>query len=60
MEPILSRSFFARDAVTVAGDLIGTILLVDGIGGRVVETGTVLLFRGFWSSPLSSPFRQFG
>jgi hypothetical protein len=24
------------------------------------ETGTVLLFRGFWSSPLSSPFRQFG
>jgi DNA-3-methyladenine glycosylase len=38
MEPILSRSFFARDAVTVAGDLIGTILLVDGIGGRIVET----------------------
>ncbi len=22
--------------------------------------GTVLLFRGFWSSPLSGPFRQFG
>jgi DNA-3-methyladenine glycosylase len=38
MEPTLSRSFFARDAVTVAGDLIGTILLVDGIGGRIVET----------------------
>src|SRR5919112_1271357 len=38
MEATLNRSFFARDAVTVAGDLIGTILLVDGIGGRIVET----------------------
>jgi DNA-3-methyladenine glycosylase len=38
MEPTLSRSYFARDAVTVAGDLIGTILLVDGVGGRIVET----------------------
>ena len=33
-----SRSFFAHDAVTVARELIGAILLVDGIGGRVVET----------------------
>jgi DNA-3-methyladenine glycosylase len=38
METTLPRSFFARDAVTVACDLIGGILLVDGIGGRIVET----------------------
>jgi DNA-3-methyladenine glycosylase len=34
----LPRSFFARDAVTVARDMIGTTLLVDGVGGIVVET----------------------
>ncbi len=38
METTLSRSFFARDAATVARDLIGATLLVDGIGGRIVET----------------------
>jgi DNA-3-methyladenine glycosylase len=38
METTLPRSFFARDAVTVARDLIGATLLVDGIGGRIVET----------------------
>ncbi len=38
METTLPRSFFARDAVTVARELIGAILLVDGIGGRIVET----------------------
>jgi hypothetical protein len=37
MEPPLPQSFFARDAVTVARELIGAILLVDGIGGRIVE-----------------------
>lgn len=34
----LSRSFFERDVVVVARDLIGAVLLVDGVGGRIVET----------------------
>jgi len=34
----LSRSFFALDAVTAARDLIGATLLVDGLGGLIVET----------------------
>ena len=34
----LAADFFARDAVTVAKALIGVRLLVDGIGGIVVET----------------------
>ena len=34
----LDADFFARDAVTVAKALIGVRLLVDGIGGFVVET----------------------
>jgi DNA-3-methyladenine glycosylase len=36
---ILSSAFFARDAVTTARDLVGATLLVDGIGGVIVETG---------------------
>lgn len=38
METTLPRSFFARDAVTAARDLIGATLLVNGIGGRIAET----------------------
>jgi len=36
-EPI-TAAFFARPALTVARDLIGATLLVDGVGGIVVET----------------------
>ena len=34
----LDPDFFARDAVTVAEALIGVRLLVDGVGGVIVET----------------------
>lgn len=34
----IGASFFARDPVTVARALIGILLLVDGIGGIIVET----------------------
>ncbi len=37
-DAILSPAFFARDAVAVAQDLVGATLLVDGIGGVIVET----------------------
>ncbi len=33
----LTRSFFDRSVHDVAPDLIGTTLMVDGVGGRVVE-----------------------
>lgn len=35
--PPLSRRFFARSVHEVAPDLIGVTLLVDGVGGRIVE-----------------------
>jgi DNA-3-methyladenine glycosylase len=34
---VLSRSFFARSVHEVASDLIGVTLLLDGVGGRIVE-----------------------
>ena len=34
----LDRTFFERDAVTVARALIGVEVLVDGVGGPIVET----------------------
>jgi DNA-3-methyladenine glycosylase len=36
--PHLSRAFFARTAAEVARDLIGATLLVEGVGGLIVET----------------------
>jgi DNA-3-methyladenine glycosylase len=35
--PKLKRSFFARSVHEVAPELIGVTLLVDGVGGRIVE-----------------------
>ncbi len=35
--PRLDRRFFARSVHEVAPDLIGVTLLVDGVGGRIVE-----------------------
>ncbi|MCR6503063.1 DNA-3-methyladenine glycosylase [Shinella sp. CPCC 101442] len=34
----MDERFFVRDVVTVAADLLGARLLIDGIGGRIVET----------------------
>jgi DNA-3-methyladenine glycosylase len=33
----LNREFFARDTLTVARDLLGTVLVVAGVEGRIVE-----------------------
>ena len=35
--PTLTRDFFARSVHEVAPELIGVTLLVDGVGGRIVE-----------------------
>ncbi|GGD92677.1 putative 3-methyladenine DNA glycosylase [Aureimonas endophytica] len=35
---MIEKSFFARSAASVAADLIGCALFVDGVGGLIVET----------------------
>ncbi len=35
---LLPASFYTRDVLAVARDLIGVMLLVDGVGGMIVET----------------------
>lgn len=35
---MLDMDFFSRDAVLVARALVGCSLLIDGVGGRIVET----------------------
>jgi DNA-3-methyladenine glycosylase len=35
---VLARAFFARDVDTVARELLGGLLLVGGVGGKIVET----------------------
>src|SRR5665213_1135528 len=37
LPPLLRRSFFDRPVLNVAAELIGATLLVDGVGGRIVE-----------------------
>src|ERR1700744_6766960 len=37
LPPMLRRSFFDRPVLKVAPELIGATLLVDGVGGRIVE-----------------------
>jgi DNA-3-methyladenine glycosylase len=38
MRDALLPPFFARNVVTVARELIGVLLLIDGVGGTIVET----------------------
>jgi DNA-3-methyladenine glycosylase len=37
LSPLLRRSFFDRPVLSVAAELIGATLLVDGVGGQIVE-----------------------
>ena len=37
MPPRLARGFFARSVHEIAPELVGATLLVDGVGGRIVE-----------------------
>ena len=38
MQAMDLHAFFSRDVAVVAHDLIGATFLVDGVGGRIVET----------------------
>lgn len=38
MAPMMPRSFFDRDVLIVARELIGAAFLFDGVGGTIVET----------------------
>lgn len=38
MQPLQRDTFFGRTAVDVAQDLLGATLLVEGVGGSIVET----------------------
>lgn len=49
---ILPRSFFARDTVKVAKDLLGKIIFVNGYQGRIVET------EAYGQDPASHAFKK--
>ncbi|MBU0470278.1 MAG: DNA-3-methyladenine glycosylase [Nanoarchaeota archaeon] len=48
----LSKSFFARDTIEVAKNLLGKILSVDGFKGRIVET------EAYGNDPASHAFKK--
>ena len=44
----LPPDFFARSVHEVAPELIGVTLLVDGVGGRIVEAEAQTTFSSQW------------
>ena len=51
MKP-LPQSFFARDSLVVAQELLGKIIEIDGMQGRIVET------EAYGSDPASHAFKK--
>lgn len=47
LPPLLPESFFARDALDVARDLLGQVVHYDGVALRIVETEA---YRGPWDT----------